>query len=114
MKTGNSPYQKNYGIAFIFCILVARCNVAHYKSTCILGFIELITESETLRKIQVSSGVTGSFKDRPIKDWLQKHNPTELDYQKVHLYAPVKKFGRCELLLKIVFFFFSRVVVLSF
>jgi len=47
------------------------------------GFIELVTESETLRKIQVSSGVTGSFKDRPIKDWLQKHNPTELDYQKV-------------------------------
>ncbi|XP_052799554.1 phosphatidylinositol 4-phosphate 3-kinase C2 domain-containing subunit beta-like isoform X2 [Mya arenaria] len=46
------------------------------------GFIEIITESETLRKIQVSSGVTGSFKDRPIKDWLQRHNPTELDYQK--------------------------------
>ncbi|KAL4225582.1 Phosphatidylinositol 4-phosphate 3-kinase C2 domain-containing subunit alpha [Mactra antiquata] len=46
------------------------------------GFIELITESDTLRKIQVSSGVTGSFKDRPIKDWLQKHNPTELEYQK--------------------------------
>ena len=48
------------------------------------GFIELITESETLRKIQVSSGLTGSFKDRPIKDWLQRHNPTELEYQKVH------------------------------
>ncbi|XP_060563765.1 phosphatidylinositol 4-phosphate 3-kinase C2 domain-containing subunit beta-like isoform X2 [Ruditapes philippinarum] len=46
------------------------------------GFIEIITESETLRKIQVMSGVTGSFKDRVIKDWLQKHNPTELDYQK--------------------------------
>ncbi|XP_052235355.1 phosphatidylinositol 4-phosphate 3-kinase C2 domain-containing subunit beta-like isoform X2 [Dreissena polymorpha] len=45
------------------------------------GFIEIITESETLRKIQVSSGVTGSFKDRPIKDWLQKHNPTELEYK---------------------------------
>lgn len=47
------------------------------------GFIEIITESDTLRKIQVMSGVTGSFKDRVIKDWLQKHNPTELDYQKV-------------------------------
>ncbi|XP_053384190.1 phosphatidylinositol 4-phosphate 3-kinase C2 domain-containing subunit alpha-like isoform X3 [Mercenaria mercenaria] len=46
------------------------------------GFIEIITESDTLRKIQVMSGVTGSFKDRVIKDWLQKHNPTELDYQK--------------------------------
>ena len=45
--------------------------------------IELITESETLRKIQVSSGVTGSFKDRTIKEWLQKHNPTGLEYNKV-------------------------------
>lgn len=48
-----------------------------------LGLVELITESETLRKIQVQAGVTGSFKDRPIKEWLQGHNPTELEYQKV-------------------------------
>ena len=34
---------------------------------CVSGFIELITESETLCKIQVLSGLTGSFKDRPIK-----------------------------------------------
>lgn len=47
------------------------------------GMVEIVTESDTLRKIQVSSGVTGSFKDRPIKEWLQKHNPTELEYQKV-------------------------------
>ncbi|VDH91459.1 phosphatidylinositol-4-phosphate 3-kinase, partial [Mytilus galloprovincialis] len=46
------------------------------------GMVEIVTESDTLRKIQVSSGVTGSFKDRPIKEWLQKHNPTELEYQK--------------------------------
>lgn len=46
------------------------------------GLVELITESETLRKIQVQGGVTGSFKDRPIKEWLQGHNPTELEYQK--------------------------------
>ena len=41
-------------------------------------------EAETLRKIQVKlgHGVAGSFKDRPIADWLQQHNPTELDYQK--------------------------------
>ena len=49
------------------------------------GIIELVTESETLRKIQVSYGVTGSFKDRTIKEWLQKHNPTELEYLKVLL-----------------------------
>jgi phosphatidylinositol-4-phosphate 3-kinase len=46
------------------------------------GMVELITESETLRKIQVQTGVTGSFKDRTIKEWLQGHNPTELEYQK--------------------------------
>ncbi|OWF36539.1 Phosphatidylinositol 4-phosphate 3-kinase C2 domain-containing subunit alpha [Mizuhopecten yessoensis] len=46
------------------------------------GVIELVMESDTLRRIQVSYGVTGSFKDRPIKEWLQKHNPTELEYQK--------------------------------
>ncbi|GFS24169.1 phosphatidylinositol 4-phosphate 3-kinase C2 domain-containing subunit alpha-like, partial [Elysia marginata] len=46
------------------------------------GIIELITESETLRKIQGFGGVTGSFKDRLIKEWLQKNNPTELEYKK--------------------------------
>ncbi|KAK3611626.1 hypothetical protein CHS0354_018322 [Potamilus streckersoni] len=46
------------------------------------GFVEIITESDTLRKIQISSGLTGSFKDRPIKEWLQRHNPTELEYLK--------------------------------
>ena len=60
-----------------------------YMPFIISGFIEIITESETLRKIQVSSGVTGSFKDRPIKDWLQKHNPTELDYQKVNIFSKI-------------------------
>lgn len=47
------------------------------------GFVELIPESETLGKIQKKHGhgVTGSFKDRPIAEWLQMHNPSELDYQ---------------------------------
>jgi len=41
-------------------------------------------ESETLRKIQVKGhGLAGSFKDRTIVDWLQVHNPTELDFCKV-------------------------------
>ena len=49
------------------------------------GLVELITESETLRKIQVKHGhgLAGSFKDRPIAEWLQIQNPTELEYQKV-------------------------------
>ena len=51
-----------------------------------VGMVELITGSETLRKIQALSGITGSFKERTIKDWLQKHNPTELQYNKVLLF----------------------------
>ena len=44
----------------------------------------MIPHADTLRKIQVEHGVTGSFKDRPLADWLQKHNPTDEQYDKVH------------------------------
>lgn len=27
-------------------------------------------------------GLTGSFKDKPIAEWLAKHNPSELEYQR--------------------------------
>ncbi|EPQ19636.1 Phosphatidylinositol-4-phosphate 3-kinase C2 domain-containing subunit beta [Myotis brandtii] len=46
------------------------------------GMVEMIPNAETLRKIQVEHGVTGSFKDRPLADWLQKHNPGEVEYEK--------------------------------
>nr|XP_039322313.1 phosphatidylinositol 4-phosphate 3-kinase C2 domain-containing subunit beta isoform X3 [Saimiri boliviensis boliviensis] len=46
------------------------------------GMVEMIPNAETLRKIQVEHGVTGSFKDRPLADWLQKHNPAEDEYEK--------------------------------
>lgn len=42
--------------------------------------IEMVTKSETLRKIQTEHGLTGSFKDKPIAEWLAKHNPSELEY----------------------------------
>lgn len=45
--------------------------------------VEMIPHADTLRKIQVEHGVTGSFKDRPLADWLQKHNPTDEQYDKV-------------------------------
>lgn len=48
-----------------------------------VGMVEMIPSAETLRKIQVEHGVTGSFKDRTLADWLQKHNPTEDEYEKV-------------------------------
>ena len=44
--------------------------------------IEMVTNAETLRKIQVEHGLTGSFKDKPIAEWLAKHNPSELEYQR--------------------------------
>uniref|UniRef100_A0A3Q3KKT9 Uncharacterized protein n=1 Tax=Monopterus albus TaxID=43700 RepID=A0A3Q3KKT9_MONAL len=46
------------------------------------GMVEMIPHADTLRKIQVEHGVTGSFKDRPLADWLQKHNPTDEQYDK--------------------------------
>ncbi|XP_055854096.1 phosphatidylinositol 4-phosphate 3-kinase C2 domain-containing subunit beta isoform X2 [Episyrphus balteatus] len=44
------------------------------------GMIELVSDAETLRKIQVEYGLTGSFKDRPIAEWLAKQNPSQLEY----------------------------------
>lgn len=54
-------------------------------SASLTGMVEMIPNAETLRKIQVEHGVTGSFKDRPLADWLQKHNPGEDEYEKVGL-----------------------------
>ncbi len=47
------------------------------------GMVELVPSSETLRKIQVENGVTGSFKDKPLAEWLRKYNPAEDEYEKV-------------------------------
>ncbi|CAH0389985.1 unnamed protein product [Bemisia tabaci] len=46
------------------------------------GMIEMVTEADTLRKIQVEFGLTGSFKDKPIAEWLAKHNPSTLEYER--------------------------------
>ena len=45
--------------------------------------VELVPTSDTLRKIQVEYGVTGSFKDKPLAEWLRKYNPAEDEYDKV-------------------------------
>lgn len=42
----------------------------------------MVTEAETLRKIQIEFGVTGSFKETPIAEWLIKHNPSALEYER--------------------------------
>lgn len=46
------------------------------------GMIEMVPEAETLRKIQIELGLTGSFKDQPIAQWLTKHNPSALEYER--------------------------------
>ncbi|XP_069594558.1 phosphatidylinositol 4-phosphate 3-kinase C2 domain-containing subunit alpha isoform X1 [Ranitomeya imitator] len=46
------------------------------------GLVELVLSSETLRKIQVEYGLTGSFKDKPLAEWLRKYNPSEEEYEK--------------------------------
>ncbi|XP_064193019.1 phosphatidylinositol 4-phosphate 3-kinase C2 domain-containing subunit alpha [Anguilla rostrata] len=46
------------------------------------GMVELVPSSDTLRKIQVEYGVTGSFKDKPLAEWLRKYNPAEEEYEK--------------------------------
>lgn len=56
------------------------------KTLCFIlyqGMVELVPASDTLRKIQVKYGVTGSFKDKPLAEWLRKYNPTEEEYEKV-------------------------------
>lgn len=50
---------------------------------CCPGMVELVPSSDTLRKIQVEYGVTGSFKDKPLAEWLRKYNPAEDEYEKV-------------------------------
>lgn len=52
------------------------------RNNCVAGVIEMVTNAETLRKIQVEFGLTGSFKDRPIAEWLAKHNPSALEYER--------------------------------
>ena len=64
--------------------LCGVCHLTRLGGCFAAGLVELVMESETLRKIQVKGhGLAGSFKDRSIVEWLQVHNPTELDFRKV-------------------------------
>ena len=46
------------------------------------GMLELVTHAKTLREIQVAGnrGVAGSFRDTPLSHWLEKHNPSQLEF----------------------------------
>lgn len=43
----------------------------------------MVKDASTLREIQTEHGVTGSFKDKPLSQWLMRHNPTDKDYKRV-------------------------------
>ena len=43
----------------------------------------MVTDASTLRAIQTEYGLTGSFKDKPLNEWLMRHNPTEVTYKAV-------------------------------
>lgn len=47
------------------------------------GMLEMVREAETLRAIQTQHGLAGSFKDKPLSDWLLRHNPTDSAYKQV-------------------------------
>lgn len=79
--------QSKLGSLLVMCVRWGKeggpCCASCCHLLCFTGMVEMIPNAETLRKIQVEHGVTGSFKDRPLADWLQKHNPKEDEYEKV-------------------------------
>lgn len=50
----------------------------------VIGMLEMVTEASTLRAIQTEHGLTGSFKDKPLNEWLMRHNPTDMLYKAVY------------------------------
>lgn len=77
--------------------------------------IEMVTSAETLRKIQVEWGLTGSFKDKPIAEWLAKHNPSELEYERAreNFTGITLKLSCTRIDLNIFIFFQHRVPVIA-
>ena len=45
--------------------------------------LEVVSDAATLRAIHTEHGLTGSFKDKPLSEWLMRHNPTDSAYKKV-------------------------------
>ena len=55
-------------------------NVVQTQERC--GFIEMVTESDTLMEIESSQGtIKGTFGESALYDWLRSHNPTEKDFR---------------------------------
>ena len=66
------------------CVLSYVSTTYLLSLLCVIsGMLEMVTESATLRAIQTEHGLTGSFKDKPLSEWLQRHNTTESAYKQV-------------------------------
>jgi len=47
------------------------------------GMVEFVEGAKTLREIQVAdAGVTGTFRSETLNEWLQKHNPSQLQFNR--------------------------------
>lgn len=77
------------------------------------GMVELVPSSDTLRKIQVEYGVTGSFKDKPLAEWLRKYNPAEDEYEKVQTHKAYVLKGKSKHQKPVKLFFISQKVGVS-
>ena len=47
----------------------------------------MVSDSATLRAIQMEHGLTGSFKEKPLSEWLMRQNPSESAYKQVRINA---------------------------
>ena len=47
------------------------------------GLVEMVTDSATLRQIQTEHGLTGSFKDKPLSEWLMRYNSSDVAWKQV-------------------------------
>ena len=55
-------------------------NVVQTQERC--GFIEMVTESDTLLDIESSQGaIKGTFGESALHDWLRSQNPTDKDFR---------------------------------
>ena len=53
------------------------------------GMVEVVTDSATLRQIQTEHGLTGSFKDKPLYEWLMRYNPSDTAWKNVCVYYSI-------------------------
>ncbi|XP_065324343.1 phosphatidylinositol 4-phosphate 3-kinase C2 domain-containing subunit alpha-like isoform X2 [Gordionus sp. m RMFG-2023] len=59
------------------------------------GIVEYLEDCETLRNIQNTQGISGTFRNQCIYEWLQRHNTQELDFKNAIKYFTRSCAGYC-------------------